>query len=141
MDLSKLIVPSKTIWDEFPGFDGFEVQLAYLTRDELMKLRTKAVNNVVNKKSRKVEEELDGELFQKLYIKAVIKNWRGLQYKYLPRLVPVDLSEVEVDEDGEYIGELEFSTDNADALMKNASGFDTWISDVLEDVENFTKGN
>lgn len=133
MDLANLIVPSKTVSIEYPGFPGFEVTLAYLTRDELMKLRSRAVNTKFNKRTRQPEEELDVDLFQELYIEAVIKGWKGLKFKYLKKLVPVDLSDVE-----DLDGELDFSKENADVLMKNASGFDSWISDVLEDVSNFT---
>lgn len=133
MDLANLIVPSKTVSIEYPGFPGFEVTLAYLTRDELMKLRSRAVNTKFNKRTRQPEEELDTDLFQELYIEAVIKGWKGLKFKYLKKLVPVDLSEVD-----DLEGELDFSKENADVLMKNASGFDSWISDVLEDVSNFT---
>ena len=42
MQLSKIVLPSKEATIEYPGFPGFEVTLAYLTRDELMKLRDKA---------------------------------------------------------------------------------------------------
>jgi len=134
VDLAKLIVPSKTITDEFPGCEGFNVQIAYLTRDELMKLRKKAITSKVSRKTRGVEEEVDSDLFQKLYIQAVIKGWSGLKYEYLAKMVPVDLSEAEGDE-------LEYSVDNADLLMKNCSDFDNWISATLEDVENFTQSS
>lgn len=133
MDLANLIVPSKTITVEYPGFPNFEVKLAYLTRDELMKLRSRAVTTKFNKKTRAPEEELDADLFQELYIEAVIKGWSGLKFKYLKKMVPVDLSDIEDEE-----AELDFSTANADVLMKNATGFDTWITDVLDDVSNFT---
>ncbi len=139
MDLGKLIVESKTIWDEYPGFPGFEVQLAYLTRDELMKLRSKAVTNKVNRKTRGVEEDLDSELFQKLYIQAVIKDWKGLKYTYLKQMVPVDLSNAGIEDEEKE--ELDFSTNNAELLMKNASGFDAWVTDVLDDVSSFTKSS
>ncbi len=139
MDLGKLIVESKTIWDEYPGMPGFEVQLAYLTRDELMKLRTKATTNKINRKTRGVEEDVDQELFQQLYIQTVIKDWKGLKYKYLKKLVPVDLSKAGItDEETE---ELDFSMNNAELLMKNAQGFDAWVTDVLDDVANFTQSN
>lgn len=136
MDLAKIIVPSKTIWDEFPGYPGFKVQISYLTRDELMKIRSKALTSKVSRKTRQVEEELDSELFQKLYIQAVIKGWEGLKYEYLAKMVPVDLSQVPEGEE-----ELEFSISNAEVLMKNASGFDAWVTDVLDDVQNFTQGS
>lgn len=133
--LAKLIIPSKTTWAEYPGLNGFEVQIAYLTRDELMKIRTKSLNNKVNKRTRQVEEEVDNELFQKLYINAVIKDWKGLKYKYLPKLVPTDISGFDED------AELPFSMEDAELLMKNSSDFDSWISTIVEDVENFTQSS
>ncbi len=136
MDLAKLIVPSKTIWAEFPGCKGFEVQLAYLTRDELMKLRKKALITKISRKTRQPEEELDSELFQQIYINSVIKGWKGLKYKYLNELVPVDLSSIK-----DLDTELVFTESNAELLMKNATGFDAWITDILDDVCNFTKSS
>ena len=131
MSLSNLIIPSKTTWSEYPGLDGFEVQLAYLTRDELMKIKTKSTNNKVSRKTRQVEEEMDSDLFQSLYIKAVIKDWKGLKYKYLPKLVPTDISGLEEED------EEAFSHENAESLMKNSVDFDNFVSSILDDVENF----
>ena len=136
MDLAKLIVPSKTVWADYPGFEDFKVQLAYLTRDELMKLREKAVTKKISRKTRQPEEEVDSELFQRLYIKSVILDWSGLKYKYLAKLVPVDLSSVEDTEE-----ELEYSEANANLLMKNGVDFDAWVTEMLDDVSNFTKSN
>ena len=39
MDLKSLLVDSKTTLAEFPGLDGFEVELANLSRKELVNLR------------------------------------------------------------------------------------------------------
>ena len=39
MELSKLLVDSKTSWVEYPGCEGFEVELAKLSRKELQRLR------------------------------------------------------------------------------------------------------
>ena len=133
MSLQKMLIPSKTTWVEYPGLNGFEVQLAYLTRDELMKLRSKALNNKINRKTRQVEEEVDSDLFQTLYIAAVIKDWKGLKYKYLNKLAPFDLSGVEAEDEEPY------SSESAEVLMKNSSDFDSFVSSTLDDVENFTK--
>jgi len=135
MSLQKMLIPSKTTWIEYPGLHGFEVQLAYLTRDELMKLRTKALNNKINRKTRQVEEEVDSDLFQTLYIEAVIKDWKGLKYKYLNKLAPFDLTGVAEEEEEPY------SSESAEVLMKNSSDFDSFVSSTLDDVENFTKSN
>ena len=130
-----MLIPSKTTWVEYPGLNGFEVQLAYLTRDELMKLRSKALNNKINRKTRQVEEEVDSDLFQTLYIAAVIKDWKGLKYKYLNKLAPFDLSGVEAEDEEPY------SSESAEVLMKNSSDFDSFVSSTLDDVENFTQSN
>jgi hypothetical protein len=35
--------------------------------------------------------------------------------------------------------ELEYNQENAETLMKNAADFDTWVTEVTGDLENFTK--
>ena len=35
--------------------------------------------------------------------------------------------------------ELPFNQENAEILMKNATDFDTWVTEVVGDLENFTK--
>jgi hypothetical protein len=134
LDLSKLMTSSKEIWTAVPGTPDFEVLLKYMSREEVIKLREKCTNQKINRKTREVEKDVDSELFQELYIKAVLVNWKGLKLKYLEKLLPVDLTQVEDLED-----ELEFSEDNAVNLMKNSPTLDAFVSDFLEDVENFSK--
>ena len=136
MDLAKLIVPISKSTHEYPGYPGFEVELAYLTKDELMKLRDKCTTQKLDKKTRQMKEEVDSDLFQEVYIGAILKGWKGLKYKYLKSMLPVDLSGVEDLEQ-----ELEYSESNAQLLMKNGVDFDNWVTSVLDDVENFTKNS
>ena len=35
--------------------------------------------------------------------------------------------------------ELPFTQENAELLMKNSSDFDTWVTESVGDLENFTK--
>ena len=44
----------------------------------------------------------------------------------------VDVSELDPDD------ELPFTQDNAELLMKNSGDFDTWVTEVVGDLENFT---
>ena len=67
------------------------------------------------------------------YVKAVIKGWKGLKYSYLEELLLVDISSLDPED------ELEFSHENAETLMKNAGDFDSWVTEVTGDLENFTK--
>jgi hypothetical protein len=132
MDLSSIIVSEKTVEIEFPGIDGFFVKLSYLSRDELMKIRKKCITMKFNKKTRQPEEEMDDAIFSQLYIERVIKGWRGLKFEHLKELLPLDDADKTPG-----VTPVDFSTKNADTLMKNSLAFDGWISEVIMDVSNF----
>ena len=133
VSLKSLLTPSKTVSMEMPGFEGFEVKLTYLAREELLKLRNRSVKQVLNKKTRAYEELLDNDKFLVEYCKAIIKGWKGLKYKYLEELLLVDTSSVDLED------ELPYTLENAELLMKNAGDFDNWVSETVGDLENFTK--
>lgn len=133
MELSNLLVKEKTTKVDFPGKPGFILELSYIGREKLNDMRDKCTAKKLNKKTRQMEDNLDTEAFQELYIKEAIKGWEGLKYKYLKTLVPVDLSDIENMEDC-----LEFSDANASLLMLNSSDLDNFVTDTLGDLENFT---
>lgn len=131
MDLKSLLVDSKTTWAEFPGLDGFEVELANLSRKELVNLRKKCTTNKFNRKTRAFEESLDDEKFVKEFTEATVKGWKGLKLSYLEDLILVDLS----GQDPE--AEMDYSLENAHVLVENSSEFDNWLNEVVFDLENF----
>tara|TARA_R100000008_G_scaffold52865_1_gene32041 strand:- start:88 stop:519 length:432 start_codon:yes stop_codon:yes gene_type:complete len=133
ISLSSLMTPSKTVFIEYHGFEGLEIQLTYLAREELMKLRNKTLKQKFNKKTRAFDEVMDEDLFLTEYVKAVIKGWKGFKYEYVSQLLLIDTSEINLED------ELPYSQENAELLMKNAADFDTWITEVVGDLENFTK--
>ena len=131
MELKSLLVDSKTVWVEFPGLDGFEVELANLSRKELVALRKRCTQNKFNRKTRAFEESLDDTKFVKEFTSATVKNWKGLQLAYLEDLVLVDLA----GQDG--TKQMEYSDENALQLVENSSEFDNWLNEVVFDLENF----
>ena len=131
MDLKSLLVDSKTTWVEFPGLDGFEVELANLSRKELVNLRKKCTSNKFNRKTRAFEEILDDEKFVKEFAGATVKNWKGLKLSYLEDLILVDLKGQDLNT------EMEYTFDNALVLVENSSEFDNWLNEVVFDLENF----
>ena len=131
MELKSLLVDSKTTWVEFPGLDGFEVELANLSRKELVALRKKCTANTFNRKTRGFEETLNDEKFVKEFTKATVKNWRGLKLKYLEDLVLVDLKGQDA------TTALEYTEENALLLVENSSEFDNWLNEVVFDLDNF----
>ena len=132
VSLASLITPSKTVTLDFPGYKGLKIDLCYLGRDELLNLRKKCVSTKFNKKTHQPEEALNEEKFLTEYCKAVIKGWAGFKYSYREELLLVDISSLDPDD------VLPFTQDNAETLMKNSSGFDTWVSETGSDLENFT---
>lgn len=133
VSLASLLTPSKTVTIDYPGMVGFTVDLCYLAREELLKLRNRCLSQKFNRKTRAFDEQLDEDKFLVEYVKAVIKGWKGLKYSYLEELLLVDISALNPDD------ELEYSQENAETLMKNAADFDTWVTEVTGDLENFTK--
>jgi hypothetical protein len=133
VSLASLMTPSKTITMDYPGIEGFEVQVTYLAREELLKVRNKCLKQKFNKKTRQFEDELDDDRFLKEYVKGVIKGWTGLKYANLGELLLVDVSAQNPED------ELIYSLENAEILMKNSNDFDTWITEVTGELENFTE--
>ena len=130
ISLKTLLVPSKALEVEYPGMPDFKIQVAFLSRETLQQIRKKATKTSF--KNRQPVEDLNDELFLELYVKASIKGWSGLKLSYLEQLAPVDLSGQDPD------AELDYSEENALYLMKNSTNFDTFISEQVTDLGNFT---
>ena len=133
ISISSLLVPSREAEVDFPGVEGFKVKVAFQSREELIKLRKKATTTKF--KNRKLEEDVDEELFLSLYTKAVVKGWSGLTVKGLSRLMLVEANGVTPDQ------AIEYSEENALALMKGSSEFDSFISDTVSDLGNFPQSS
>ena len=131
MELKSLLVDSKTTWVEFPGLDNFEVELANLSRKELIALRKRCTQNKFNRKTRAFEEVLDDDKFVKEFTNATVKGWRGLKLKFLEDLVLVELGSNEPE------SMLPYTDENAQQLVENSNEFDNWLNEVVFDLEHF----
>ena len=133
VSLASLMTPSKTVTLDYPGIDGLTIDITYLAREELLKLRNRCLKQKFNKKTRQFEEQLDDDRFLTEYVKGVVRGWTGLKYKNLGELLLVDVSHLDPED------ELPFSQENGELLMKNSSDFDTWVTEITSDLENFTE--
>ena len=133
ISLKSLMTPSKTVSIEFPGMEGFEVDLCYLAREELLKLRKKTITTKFNRRTHQPEEILDEDKFVVEYTAAVIKGWKGLKVSYLEELLLVDTDGLAPN------SELPYSPEEAERLMRNSNSFDTWVTEAVSDLENFTR--
>ena len=130
--LGNLIAKETATWVDFPEIEGFEINLIYLTRDDLMKVRNRALTYKFNKRTRQREEEVDNDKFLEAYAEKAIKGWRGLKVKHLPILLPVDISTLDGEEN------VEYTEDDALDLLKNSTIFDQFITDCMNDFEQFS---
>ncbi len=135
MELKKLMVDSKSVWIDFPGLAGFSVEVANLSRKELTGLRKKCTGQKFDKKTRQILEELDEEKFIDAFSRAVVKNWKGLTLEYLETLLLIDMGSEDPSK------ELEYTTDNAETLVSSSTEFDTWLNEVVFDLDNFRTGS
>ena len=131
VSLKTLLVPSKEVDVEYPGFPGFVISVSFLSRDTLQTIRKKSTKTTF--KNRQPVEELNDDLFLELYVKGSIKGWKGLKMSYLEQLSPVDLTGSNPDD------ELEYNEENALYLMKSSTNFDAYISETVTDLSNFSK--
>ena len=131
MDLKKLMVDTKAVWVDFQGLPGFEVEVANLSRKELTGLRKKCTTTKFDRKTRQAVEDLDEEKFVTEFTRSVVKNWKGLTLAHLETLLLVDI------EGQDATKELEYSLDNAETLVSSSSEFDTWLNEVVFDLDNF----
>ncbi len=131
MDLKSLLVDTKTAWIDFPGLDGFELELANLSRKELVALRKRSVTNKFDRKTRIFNEELDETKFVDEFTEATIKGWKGLKLKYLEDLILVDLKGKNPED------EMPYTHENAKVLVENSTEFDNWLNEVVFDLEHF----
>lgn len=131
ISLKNLLVPSKSVEIEYPGFPGFKIDVAFLSRETLVNIRKKATKTTF--KNRQTSEEVNDELFLQLYVQACIKGWSGFKLAYLEQLAPVDLSGQNLEDD------LAFTEENALFLMKSSANFDAFISETVTELGNFQK--
>lgn len=135
MKLTDLMVDTKAAWLDFPGCAGFEVQVANLSRKELVALRKKCITQKFDRKTRMMNEELDEEKFVKEFTKATVLGWKGFKLEYLEDLMLVDIG----DNDPELT--VDYSIDQAEVLVQNSTEFDNWINEVVFDLGNFRGGS
>ena len=131
MELKKLMVDTKAVWIDFPGLSGFSVEVANLSRKELTGLRKRCTAQKFDRKTRQLIETLDEDKFVTEFAEASVKNWKGLTVEHLETLILIDT------EGQDPSSEVEYSKENAEVLVTNSSEFDTWLNEVVFDLENF----
>lgn len=132
MQLKDLVVRTKEAAVAFEGLAGFEVTLAAVSREVSKKLREDSEITRMDARQRGPVKELDEDKFITNFAKAAIKGWKGLTYRHLESLILVDLGGVE-----DLDGEVAYSQENAELLLKNSPVFDSWVNDKVFALDSF----
>ncbi len=128
------MVDSKAVWMDFPGLPGFSVEVANLSRKELTSLRKRCTTQKFDRKTRQLVEDLDEDKFITEFAEASIKNWKGLTVEHLETLILIDTENQDIN------AEVDYTKENAEVLVTNSSEFDTWLNEVVFDLDNFRTG-
>jgi hypothetical protein len=131
--IKNLMISDKIIEVEFPDSNGFFVNLAYLSRDKLVKIRNRSLVVKFNKRSRQREEEVDNEKFLEEYSREVIKGWRGLTIRELARIMPIETNGANLDQ------QVPYTEEDALALLQGSPIFDQFVTDCMNDFELFER--
>ena len=131
MELKSLMIDTKSVWMPFPGTEGFEVEIANLSRKEMTAMRKNCTIQKFDRKLRTVVEAIDEDKFVSLFTEKTVKNWKGLTYRILSSLILIKTEGLDMDE------ELEYSQENAEQLITGSVEFDNWLNEVVYDLDNF----
>lgn len=129
--IKNLMVTDKTVDVQFPDSDTFYVSLAYLSREKLVKVRNRSLVVKFNKRSRQREEEVDNDKFLEEYARAVVKSWRGLTIRELSKMMPIETTGANLEQD------VPYSEEDALELLRNSTIFDQFVTDTMNDFEVF----
>lgn len=130
--IKSLMAKETSSWVAFPDIEEFEVHLRFLSREDLLKIRSSSLTYKFSKKTRQKEEEVDNDKFLQNYAEKAILGWKGFKIKHLPELLPVDISNSNPEE------LIPFDIEDAAELLKNSTIFDQFVTDSMNDFDNFS---
>lgn len=129
--IKNTVATNRVVEVEYTPIKGFKVKLKYLSREEQIKLTQLATKKKLNKQTRQMEDELDGDKFLELWAEQAIVGWSGLKIKHLPEFYPADISSLNPEDDVPYSPETAY-----DLLMASVL-FDNFVSGSMRDIDTF----
>lgn len=128
-NIKDLVVSEKIVEREFPGIPSFKVRLKYQGRQAIREIAKRSTVYSIGSDMKK-SENLDIDLFNKLFINACVLGWSGLTLEVLAKLVLIG----DVADPSE---EVPFSQENAEFLLNSSELFDKFINATVHDLDCF----
>jgi len=117
---------------EFPDVPGFVVDVAFVGRDEMLKIYGKYTKTKYSRKLKHDEQITRKEPLLREWADRAIKSWVGLTLGGLSTLIPLDLKP---GEDPKAV--VDPSTDVKVALLKHNADFDRFVMNLATDLTAF----
>lgn len=130
INLKDIALDTKETIVEFPGFDGFKITLAYVSRQTSKSILEQSEKKVF-KNGMHVDNKRDDEVFADLYTSAAIKGWTGLTLEHVSHLMLIDIGARDPKE------EVPYSPDNAKMLFTNSAVFSAFVDRSVFEIETF----
>lgn len=121
-----------TVWVESPDVEGFEIEIAYVGREEMTKIYNRCTQRKWNRQTRRMEEVTNRDKLMGIWSERAIKDWKGLTLKSLISLVPIVLGK-----EDKPASLVECTEGNKVALLKHNADFDNFILDIATNSEVF----
>jgi len=135
VDLKRLIdstmMKGVTVWKEYEGIPGFEVEIAYVSKQHMIQIVETCTKHVYNKEERRFEDQLDREKVARHWAEKIILSWRGLTLEKFQRLFPIEVKPSEKDL------EVEPTLENRITLIWNSTDFENWCLAVATSPDYF----
>lgn len=130
INLKDIVLDTKEVQVEFPGYEDFKVRLRFVTRQVSKKmLEESEVRDF--KQGVIVNVRRDEEKFSDQFVKHCIADWSGLTLEIVSHLLLIEMG------DKDPTTEVPFSHDNAVMLLKNSVAFNNFIDRTVFDLDTF----
>lgn len=130
--ISSFLKAKLVAWVPFEELPGLKFKLAYLSREELTRIRDAATRKTYNHRTKSSEEEFDLKAFTDYFIAQAVVGWEGLTLEKATNLVPI-----EVPEGVDINSEIEYTPAEAKLLFANSTALELWLHSIVSDLETF----
>jgi len=130
--VNETLAKGMSVWAVYEDVPGFEIEVAWVGRDEMQKIYAKCTRRRWNRQARRMEDVPDREKLVALWAERAIKDWRGLTLGGLVKLVPIELK---AEDDSKAV--IECTPENKAALLKHNADFDDFVLAIATDSEVF----
>lgn len=129
--VDRTLLKGVSVWKEFDGIPGFEVQIAYVAKQQMIRIYETCTHRVYKKDQKEFIDELDRQRVAKMWAEKVVLSWRDLTMEKFQRLFPID---VPVSQKNELV---EPTLENRIALLWNSTEFENWCLAVATSPDHF----